>query len=385
MSTNRATNAGYFPEMSENVQDAIQKYSIRGDLASLRQDPRIGDEDFIHFVRNMMTPVQFQSKWVGQERKVDMKYQIAVAQTLNADTEATRTVTKLYDFNNDRWKKIKAIRNKAHDLWTRMSIDYPPQDGIRLIRRELIEEFRTQFDQLRVDLREAAIELNEQFEDIIAEAKARRGVAFKREDYPVHLLDSFDISYRFPSVECAAEIRTLNPQLWMSECAKLRENLDEALHHAESVYLGKMEEMVQTLIDKLSPNADGSKKVFRDSAVDNIIEFIDEFRKTSIGAGERVQELVKQLSAITENTTPNALRHSKETARRIAEQLEKLNTNIKQVQLVEEQERLERINARKVRPAFEIDPEGLKDTPLRTPLTQTHGTAAPVRQTSHTT
>jgi hypothetical protein len=374
--------------MSDDVQEAIEHYSLNGDLASLRQDSRVSDEDFIKFVRNMMTPVQFQSKWVGQERKVDIKYQIKVAETLNADTEATRTVTKLYDFNNDRWRAIKSIRNKAHDLWTRMSIDYPPQDGIRLIRRELIEEFRTQFDRLRAELHEAAVELNAQYDDIIAEAQARRGVAFKREDYPDNLLNSFDISYRFPSIECAAEIKTLNPQLWTDECARFRENLDEALHKAESLYLDNMEEMIALLLDKLKPNPDGTKKIFRDSAITNITEFIDQFRKTNIGAGDRIEKLVSKLDEITKDTSASALRHSKETARRISEHLEMLKEEIKQTQLVEDQERLTRLSARKIRPTLEVRENALKEMKLQTqpPISHTsEKTHTSVPSMQHTT
>jgi hypothetical protein len=226
-----------FPQMSEKVQDEINRLSIGDDLKTLRQDVNVSDEDFIKFLREMMTPVRLSTKWVGNERMIDQRHQRRVAETLDADAEAIRTVTKLYDFSHPRWKRIKRIKSDAYNLWTRMSIDYPPEDGIRLIRRELIGEFVKNLDSLRAELQEAAVELNTQFEDIIAEGKLRRGVAFKREDYPDTLLGAFDIKYSFPSVECASEIRALNPQLWMKECAQLRENLDEALHRAETVYL----------------------------------------------------------------------------------------------------------------------------------------------------
>jgi lipid II:glycine glycyltransferase (peptidoglycan interpeptide bridge formation enzyme) len=350
-----------FPQMSEKVQNEIDKLSIGNDLKSLRQDANVSDEDFIKFLRNMMTPVKLSTKWVGNERMIDRKHQQQVAETLDADAEAIRTVTKLYDFNHPRWKRIKKVKNDAYNLWTRYSIDYPPEDGIRLIRRELIGTFVTELDKFRAELQEAAVELNTQFDEIISEGKLRRGVAFKREDYPGDLLNSFDIKYSFPSVECASEIRTLNPQLWMQECAQFRENLDEALYKAEAVYLERMSEMIDTLLDKLQPDSDGGKKILRESAVENIAEFIDTFRKTNIGANDKIQELVQKLEAATGTTTAEVLRRSREAAKRVTESLSKLRDEIQQTQMVEEEARIKRIGLRKVRSIAEFESQVVTD------------------------
>jgi hypothetical protein len=347
--------------MSERVQDEIDRLDMGGDLRTLRQSPNVSDEDFIKFLRNMMTPVRLSTKWVGNERMIDRKHQQQVAETLEADAEATRTVTKLYDFSHSRWRKIKRIKNDAYNLWVKMSIDYPPEDGIRLIRRELISEFVRKIDALRSELKEAEAELNNQFDEIIAEGKLRRGVAFKREDYPPTLLNAFDITYGFPSVECASEIRTLNPDLWMQECARLRENMDEALYKAEAVCLERMSEMVEILLDKLQPNPDGTKKIFRDSAIENIAEFVETFRKTNIGTSEKVQELISRLESITGTTTAETLRRSKATAERISEHLEKLRDEIKQVQVVEDEARIRRIGLRKIRQVAELEQDTVTD------------------------
>jgi hypothetical protein len=339
-----------FVQMSDRVQEEIERLSIAGDLKTLRQDTRVSDEDFIKFLRNHMTPVRLRIKWVGNERMIDKANQVMVAETLEADSEATRTVTKLYDFKHSRWKRIKKIKNDAYSLWVRLSIDYPPEEGIRLIRRELISEFVAEMNKLRAELQEAAVELNGQFEEIIHEGKLRRGVAFRREDYPATLLDAFDITYTFPSVECASEIRTLNPQLWVQECARFRENLDESLHKAELVYLERMDEMIEFLLEKLQPNPDPEKKVIlRESALSNIAEFIDVFRKTNIGANEKIQELVKRLEMITGTTTIEVLRRSRDASQRLSEHLTRLREEVVQTKLVEEEARIRRIGLRKVR------------------------------------
>jgi hypothetical protein len=370
-----------FSQMSEPVQHEIEQLSIDGDLKTLRQSDNISDEDFIRYLRNMMTPVRLSTKWVGTERKIDTGFQRQVAETLNADAEATRTVTKLYDFNHDRWRRIKRVKNDAYHLWIRMTIDYPPEEGVRLIRRELIKQFQIEMDKLRVELQAAAQELNTKFDEIIEEGRLRRGVAFKRTDYPDNLLDSFDIKYSFPSVECASEIRTLNPQLWMRECAQLRENLDEALHKAEAVYLERMNEMVDFLLDKLQPNPDGSKKVFRNSAVENIAEFIDTFRKTNIGAGDKVTELIEKLESITGTTTAEVLRRSHSAAQNLSRHLEILRDEIKQTQLVEEEARIQRMGLRKIRSVAEFETQPLDNEAViaQPKSTANHATAASKR------
>jgi translation elongation factor EF-G len=228
-----------------------------------------------------------------------------------------------------------------------MSIDYPSEPSIRLIRRELVEEFRAQMDTIRAELEDAVQELNTHFDEIIEEMRVRRGDAFNISDYPPTLLNSFSISYDFPSVECASEIRTLNPQLWLDECSRIRENLDSALYRAEEEYRSSIVSMIEGLTERLTPNPDGSKKKFRSTSVTNISDFIETFRATSIGSTTQMQELVSRFEAIVGDTSADTLRKSQETAGRLVSALNSLKEEVTRVQSEEELRSLDRTSKRR--------------------------------------
>ena len=338
-------------DRSEAVQKEIDRLSLDGDLAKLRQDPNVSNEDFIKFLRNIMTPVRLSTKWVGSKRAIDSVNQARVASTLNADADMISSHKNLYDFKADRWTPIKKVRQAAINLWQRMSIDYPSEDGIRLIRRELIEPFRAEMTKLQQDLQNAAIELNTKYNDILEDGRLRLGDTFNAADYPPDFLSSFAIVYSFPSVETAAEIKNLNPQLWMDECARVRENLDNALYQAEEAYLNQFNEMIETLLGKLEPNEDGSKKIFRNTALTNIIDLVEQFKKTNIGSSHKMKQLVEQLQNITGNTTAEYLRNDRNEREEIKKNLATMKEAIQKMQLEDKEERYSRVGMRRIQTA----------------------------------
>jgi len=348
-----------FPIMYENekepiarsaaVQAEIDKLDIGGDLQNLRQNPNISDSDFIDHLRALMTPCQLRLSWPGSRRAIDEGNKFEMARTISADAELLAVSKKLYDFSNDRWKPVKSIRQRAINTWHRMSIAYAPEPGTRLIRRDLVESFVTEIKALQVELKQAVIQLNEQFSEILKEGEARLGRSYKREDYPDNLLDSFAIEYSFRDIGCAMELHDLNPQLWMDEVARFRENLDEALYRSESVVLEGLAEALETLHGKLKPSENGEKKILRESAVSNITDMIEQFRKTSIGASPKVKVLMDRLNEALKDTNAKYLRQSPTEAARVSQNLEVLKTTIAELRVEDEQAKRIRIAGRQTR------------------------------------
>ena len=328
------------PEMlqrSQKVQEEIDRWDIGGDLQTLRQDPTMPDEEFIDLIRKVLTPVQLSVKWPGNRRKVDDANQSEMVKAVDADQTRFSTSKQLYDFENSRWKGVKAVKNQAVALWKKLSIDYPNEEGTRFIRRDLIEAFVAGITELQQQLQEEAVKLNEQFDDMLREGEMALGKTYKRSDYPENLLDSFAINYSFRDVGCAVELKHLTPQLYADQCSRVRTEIDETLYKFETTYIAKFDEMVDHLIDKLQPNEDGTKKIFKASAIDNITEAIEDFRKTGIGSSTKMKQLVDKLNEITSNIDAKYLRKSETAAKTTAERLTKLKETIETLKLEDEQ------------------------------------------------
>ena len=334
--------------MNDAVRAEVERLSLDGDLADIRQAD-LPDEDFIHYLRNMMTPVRLSIKWPGKQRALNTQTKELAASTVNIDADVAKFSTLLYDMTTDKWKRIQSLRSQATLLWRRKSIDYPAEKGVRLMRRELVDTFRSEMDVIRDEVRDAAVALNERFPELLEEGRLRRGDAYRREDYPENLLDSFAITYSFPSVECSADLRSQNPQLWLDECRKVRENLEESLHRAESEYLGQLDEVIGFLVEKLQPNPDGGKKTMRETALTNIADIIETFKQTNLGGRPSVLALSDRLERVTGSTSIELLRKSEATRAAIQAKLQTVRAEVLRLKVEEEREHLQRKSTRHLR------------------------------------
>ena len=65
---------------------------------------------------------------------------------------------------------------------------------------------------------------------------------------------------------------------------------------------------MDSLKERLEPNADGTRKVFRDSVIGNLLEFVDRFHKLHVGSSDQLELLVTQAKSLISGTNAYELR-----------------------------------------------------------------------------
>ena len=68
---------------------------------------------------------------------------------------------------------------------------------------------------------------------------------------------------------------------------------------------------MQHLAERLSGTTDGRPRIFRDSAIENIREFIDRFERLNVRSSQQLDELVAQARATVAGLAPRELRASR--------------------------------------------------------------------------
>ena len=66
---------------------------------------------------------------------------------------------------------------------------------------------------------------------------------------------------------------------------------------------------------------DGERKVFRDSAISNLMEFFERFKQLNVRSNAQLDELVEQAQQVVRGVGPQDLRASDELRRHVASQL----------------------------------------------------------------
>jgi hypothetical protein len=190
-----------------------------------------------------------------------------------------------------------------------------------LIRQDQIDVFNEQLSLFQQELVEAVSGLDEHYAELKSAARERLGSLFNAADYPASLQGMFQIAWDFPSVEPPEYLRRLNPEVYQQECERVASRFDEAVQLAEGAFIEELQSLVSHLTERLSGQADGKPKVFRDSAVENLTQFFERFRELNVRSNEQLDELVSHCQHVVAGVEPQSLRDNNVLRQSMASEL----------------------------------------------------------------
>ena len=98
---------------------------------------------------------------------------------------------------------------------------------------------------------------------------------------------------------------------------------------AEQAFLDEFARLVDHLTERITgANEDGTPKVFRDSAVDNLCDFFERFRELNVRSNQQLDELVAQAQRAVRGVAAQDLRDSQSARREVARQLSRVQHSL---------------------------------------------------------
>ncbi|QDU59576.1 hypothetical protein Pan216_04060 [Planctomycetes bacterium Pan216] len=290
-------------------------------MTSLLDEPRSQQNtSTAERLRTTMAAARLSFTWLGVRKSLTSAQKNQAADSFGAEGKYLSAGKKLLDTSHPAFKAVTAIRGRAVAYWKGVSLPFP-EPGVRLIRQDAIADFDNQIAMFREELDDAVAELDRHYDELRRAAQERLGDLFDVSDYPATLVGSFAIEHDFPSVEPPAYLRQLNPELYQQECDRVRTRFDEAVQLAEQAFLDELSKLVDHLSERLSGQADGKPKVFRDSAIDNLTEFFERFRRLNIRSNDQLDEVVANAERVIRGIEPQSLRDNASLRAEVATQL----------------------------------------------------------------
>ena len=276
-------------------------------------------------LRTTMAAVRVSLSWLGVRKSLNVEQKNQAANTFGAVGDYLSVGKKLLDTQHPSFKAVTAVKNKAVGFWKSLTLPFP-EGGIRLIQQDRVEEFDAQMRQFQVELSEAVTTLDRHYAELKSAARDRLGTLFNEADYPASLDGMFSIDWDFPSVEPPDYLQQLNPQLYEQECDWVQQRFDEAVRLAEEAFVSELARLVSHLTDRLSGSEDGKPKIFRDSAINNLIEFFERFRQLNVRSSEQLDSLVSDAQQIVRGVEPQALRGNQGLRQHVATELSRVQS-----------------------------------------------------------
>ena len=278
-------------------------------------------------LRTTMAAVRLSFTWLGVRKTLAPEQRTTAARAFHADRELLSASKLILDTKNPAYRAVAAVRSEASGYWRTVTLPFP-EAGIRLLPQNSLGMFASTMQTCRERLQEAARELAAQYDQIKSEAERRLGTLFNPADYPSTLDGLFDMEWSVVPIEPPQYLVALNPEVFQQEQARVRERFESAVELAEQAFATELQRLSAHLAERLTGLHDGQPKVFRDSAVENLREFFERFRRLNIRSSPELDMLVEQAQQTINGVEPQTLRDSNRLRAMVARDFEQIQASV---------------------------------------------------------
>ena len=198
--------------------------------------------------------------WFSTTRKIKDSDKSRMADTVHTDITAFSASKRLMDSRHDAVKKANELRSRIDGYWKGMTVPlagFGPgggsktEPGVRLIRRDQVDEFHRQMASFKAEAQQVEAELNRNLESVKDMDRQRLGDLFDEDDYPERITLSF--AWAFPDVDVPKELEQLAPEVYQAEVQAVRQRFEDTVDHALGAFLNELYGVISAWVDRLGP------------------------------------------------------------------------------------------------------------------------------------
>jgi hypothetical protein len=165
------------------------------------------------------------------------------------------------------------------------------------------------------------------YDDEREQARERLNGQFVESDYPTveEIRAKFGLRWSYVSLGVADD---LPPEMAEREREKLAARFDQVADDVQLALRESLRDLVGHLSERLAVGEDGKKKVFRDSAVGNLTEFLGLFSARNITQDSELARIAAKAQTIIEGVDPEALRGRADIRQEVKAGLESVKASV---------------------------------------------------------
>lgn len=228
-------------------------------------------------------------------------------------------------------KELDAIRKLDYELRKWLGNTCLPFDtGVLLLPRGFQAAAKEKFATHKIEREKLVDAFIAVYPTVKAEAKEKLGVLYQEGDYlPIDEIKAkFTFAVSFFDFRTPDVIKEIDPE-WYAELVK---NEEENLAIATSEITGMMREMLLDMVshlqERLTPGDDGKKKILKDSAIENLREFLNNFELRNITNDKELALEVAKAKALLVGTSAATVRTSDEWREKLRAGMEHITKNL---------------------------------------------------------
>lgn len=202
--------------------------------------------------------------------------------------------------------------------------------GIYMLPSVSVSEVNERINTMKIERQVLIDDFIRAYPELKKKAKSQLGSLYDEADYPTEakLRSSFRFEHSFVSFDAPEKLKSISSALYEEESEKLRAKMAEAQESVITLLRAEFSQLVDHLVDKLTPGPDGKKKRFFSSNVDNLAEFLDSFSARNITNDEELSALVDKTKSLLKGVDVESIRASDRTRDRTKQAFSKLKSEL---------------------------------------------------------
>jgi len=233
-------------------------------------------------------------------------------------------------FESDTYKKILRVQQGARLYLNSHALPSLLKDGVYMIPKVKMESCIERLQEFVKDEDALVKQFAEEYEDDVKAAKKELNGLFEPKDYftKEQIPNLFSISWSTLSFDVPVTLEDVSPELFKMEQKKHEKNWLEAQEVWKQLLLAEYQEIVNHLVERLTPSKDGKKKVLRDSVFDNLKEFAESFSSRNVMNAAQLKAMVDEGTAKLKTINPEALRDDEKARNSVRAQFEQIKNKL---------------------------------------------------------
>lgn len=249
--------------------------------------------------------------YLGNKRTVSLESVVDESGgTMTLDEAQFHTTMKLID-RKELHAPMRVIRS-ARNYLRGMAIPTPRVFGERtyLVPLGAVKTVDDRLTEIRTELHAEGFLLSQRYAAAVERQKLAVGKLFDPKLYPSpeRIAKAFDIDWAYVSFSAPERLETVDRALFESTQRKYERRMGEAYDEVKLVLRETLRQLVGDIASKLTPGPDGKPRVFRNTVLEGLTEFLGTFDMRNIADDADLKRVVGRLRKMTRGVDPERLR-----------------------------------------------------------------------------
>ena len=162
------------------------------------------------------------------------------------------------------------------------------------------------------------------------EARLRLNGHFRESDYPSadKIRGKFKWELQLMQFSAPSRLQFVSQDMYEQAIANFHADIEDFRQNSVSLLREKFKGLVDHIIERLTPDEDGQRKIFRNSMVENLKEFVHDFQHLNITNDTELAEEINKVNLLMEGIEPSQLRSGQALPQQITSVLGRVQASV---------------------------------------------------------